>query len=154
MFTIIGSDGRPYGPVSLDQIRQWLSEGRATPQSLVQEEGRAEWTTVGAVLGSPEPGASPPMAAPTPPALRTGAENRIAAGVLGILLGCLGVHKFVLGYAVEGIIMLAVSLSGAILCWIPTFVMAVIGFVEGIIYLTKSDAEFVETYVRNKRGWF
>lgn len=42
---------------------------------------------------------------------------------------------------------------GLLTCWnIP--VMAVIGLVEGIIYLTKSDQEFVDMYVKGKKGWF
>jgi hypothetical protein len=32
--------------------------------------------------------------------------------------------------------------------------MALIGLIEGIIYLSKSDADFVQTYVRNRREWF
>jgi len=80
-----------------------------------------------------------------------GADKKIAAGILGILLGALGIHKFLLGYTKEGIIMLLVSvLSLGLLAWI----MGIIGLVEGIIYLTKSDEEFVATYVQGKKGWF
>jgi TM2 domain-containing membrane protein YozV len=80
-----------------------------------------------------------------------GADKKIAAGVCGILLGALGVHKFILGYTTQGIIMLLVSLL--------TFgfgapVMGIIGLIEGIIYLTKSDEEFVRIYVTGKKGWF
>jgi hypothetical protein len=51
--------------------------------------------------------------------------------------------------------MLLVSLVGGILtCGISTAVVSVIGLVEGIMYLTKSDEEFVRTYVQNKKGWF
>jgi hypothetical protein len=32
--------------------------------------------------------------------------------------------------------------------------MGIIGLIEGILYLTKSDEEFVSTYITNKRGWF
>jgi hypothetical protein len=39
-------------------------------------------------------------------------------------------------------------------CGIGAPVMGIIGLVEGIIYLTKPDAEFVATYIANKRGWF
>lgn len=80
-----------------------------------------------------------------------GAEKKIAAGICGILLGSLGVHKFVLGYNTEGIIMLLVTLLS---CFIASPVMGIIGLVEGIIYLTKSDDEFVATYVTGKKGWF
>jgi TM2 domain-containing membrane protein YozV len=66
--------------------------------------------------------------------------------------GWLGIHKFILGYTTPGAIMLAVSL----LAWCVggTFVMYIIGIVEGIIYLTKSDQEFRETYIDGTREWF
>lgn len=84
-----------------------------------------------------------------------GAERKVAAGVCGILLGSLGVHKFILGYPVEGAIMLAASVIGAWLsCGIVPVVVGIIGIVEGIIYLAKPDAEFAKTYVASKKGWF
>ena len=43
MFKIIGADGKQYGPVSVEQIRQWLAEGRAKPETLAQAEGSADW---------------------------------------------------------------------------------------------------------------
>ena len=76
-----------------------------------------------------------------------GAEKKIVAGVLGILLGGLGVHKFYLGYTTTGIIQLVVSV---VTCGLGSL----IGLVEGIIYLTKSDEEFVATYVNGKKEWF
>ncbi|HWN08368.1 MAG TPA: NINE protein [Pyrinomonadaceae bacterium] len=76
-----------------------------------------------------------------------GADKKIAAGICGILLGGLGVHKFILGYTTEGIIQLVI---GVVTCGIG----GIIGLVEGIIYLTKSDEEFVRTYIQNKKGWF
>lgn len=80
-----------------------------------------------------------------------GAEKKIAAGICGILLGALGIHKFILGYTKEGLIMLLVSiLTLGFLAWI----MGIIGIIEGIIYLTKSDEEFVRIYVQGKKGWF
>lgn len=80
-----------------------------------------------------------------------GADKKMVAGILAILLGSLGVHKFILGYTTEGVIMLLVSvLSCGILAVIPS----VIGIVEGIMYLTKSDEEFVRTYIQSKKGWF
>lgn len=88
--------------------------------------------------------------APKPP----GADKKIAAGICGILLGGLGVHKFVLGYTNEGIIMVVTYVLGLFLCGLPALVIAIIGIVEGIIYLTKSDEEFSNTYILNKKGWF
>lgn len=80
-----------------------------------------------------------------------GANKKIAAGICGLLLGPLGVHKFILGYQTEGVIMLLVSLLS---CGMLAIVMQVIGIVEGIMYLTKSDEEFVRTYVEGRKGWF
>lgn len=83
------------------------------------------------------------------------AENKIAAGVCGILLGWLGVHKFILGMTGAGLTMLLVSIVGGILtCGIAAWVMWIIGLIEGIVYLTKSDDEFVRTYVDGKKAWF
>ena len=81
-------------------------------------------------------------------------SKKILAGIMGILFGAFGVHKFVLGYTAEGVIMLVVSVVGFILCGVPTAVMAIIGLIEGIMYLTKSDDEFNATYVAGKKKWF
>lgn len=78
-------------------------------------------------------------------------SKKVAAGVLGIILGALGIHKFILGYNTEGIIMLLVSL---LTCGFGSPIMGIIGLVEGVIYLTKSDEEFEQTYINNKKGWF
>ena len=78
-------------------------------------------------------------------------KSKVAAGVLGILLGSLGIHKFYLGYTKEGIIMLVVSLLTA---GVGATVMCIIGLIEGILYLTKSDEEFQEIYVNGQKGWF
>lgn len=88
---------------------------------------------------------------PPPP---SGNSKRVTAGVLGILLGALGVHKFVLGYSKAGVVMLLVSILGSFLLLAGPVVMGIIGLIEGIIYLTKSDAEFNATYVANKKEWF
>jgi len=78
-------------------------------------------------------------------------NKKVVAGICGILLGGLGVHKFVLGYNTEGLIMLLVTV---LTCGMGGAVMGVIGLVEGIIYLTKDDAEFVSTYQNGVKKWF
>jgi TM2 domain-containing membrane protein YozV len=80
-----------------------------------------------------------------------GADKKMAAGIVAILLGAFGIHKFILGYTTEGIIMLAVSVVS---CGILAIVPSVIGIIEGIMYLTKSDEEFVRTYIQGRKGWF
>jgi len=88
-----------------------------------------------------------------------GDNKKVLAGVLAILLGSLGVHKFILGYQKEGLILLGATVVGyATLCIaIGAFILmatGIIGLIEGIIYLTKSDEEFHNTYQANKRPWF
>jgi TM2 domain-containing membrane protein YozV len=89
-----------------------------------------------------------------PPPPSSGNSKRVSAGILGILLGSLGIHKFVLGYSKAGVIMLLVSIIGAVFFFLGPIIMGTIGLIEGIIYLTKSDAEFHNTYVANKKEWF
>ncbi|WP_405379927.1 TM2 domain-containing protein [Maribacter sp. LLG6340-A2] len=85
-----------------------------------------------------------------------GGENKkMLAGIIAIILGCLGIHKFILGYQKEGIIMLAVTLViGFFTCGIGASAMGIIGLIEGIIYLTKSDEEFYNTYQVGRKPWF
>jgi TM2 domain-containing membrane protein YozV len=153
MYKIVGADGHQYGPVTADQLRQWLAENRVNAQTLVQAEGATEWKPLGSL---PELGAHlkpPPVAiGATPPSLVAArAGNRIPAGIFGILLGSLGIHKFILGYTGAGLIMLLVTILTCGLCGI---VMHIIGLIEGIIYLCKSDEEFVRIYVDGRREWF
>ncbi|MEC4115987.1 TM2 domain-containing protein [Myroides phaeus] len=74
-------------------------------------------------------------------------NKKVLAGILGIIFGYLGIHKFYLGYTKEGIIQLIISVCSC-------GVLGIIGFIEGIIYLTKSDEEFYQTYQANKKSWF
>lgn len=85
------------------------------------------------------------------PAVRQASGNKVAAGICGILLGALGIHKFVLGFTTPGVIMLLVSL---LTCGFGAPIMGLIGLIEGIIYLVKSDEDFYQAYVVEKRGWF
>jgi TM2 domain-containing membrane protein YozV len=79
----------------------------------------------------------------------------LLAGILAILLGGFGIHKFILGYTKEGIILLAGTIIlGALTCGISSGAIWIITLVEGIIYLTKSDEEFYQTYQVGRRPWF
>ncbi|HZK44207.1 MAG TPA: NINE protein [Syntrophomonadaceae bacterium] len=64
-------------------------------------------------------------------------KNKIVAAILAIILGSLGAHKFYLGKIGTGILYI-------LFCW--TFIPALVGVIEGIIYLTMSDAEFSSKY--------
>jgi TM2 domain-containing membrane protein YozV len=78
---------------------------------------------------------------------KQGADKKMVAGICGILLGSFGVHKFILGYTTEGIIQIVITI---VTCGIG----GIVGLIEGIIYLTKTDEDFVRTYIQNKKGWF
>ncbi|WP_309572328.1 NINE protein [Deinococcus sp.] len=99
-------------------------------------------------------------------------QKKIVAGLLGIVLGSLGVHKFYLGLTTPGLIMLGVNVGVWILAFllglltlgvglivtIPlaglvTGLIGLLGLVEGVIYLTKSDADFEREYVAGKKAW-
>src|SRR5258706_15873907 len=69
MYRIVGADGREYGPISADQLRQWVAEGRANAQTRVLAEGTTEWKTVGELPEFASPGAAGPSgpASPTAP---------------------------------------------------------------------------------------
>lgn len=89
----------------------------------------------------------------TPPVVA--AKDHVAAGLLAIFLGWLGIHKFYLGYNTPGFVMLGVSILGGIVTFgLASFVIWVIAIVEGVIYLTKSQSEFEQIYVMQSRDWF
>lgn len=82
------------------------------------------------------------------------ATKKWIAVALAFFFGFLGAHKFFLGYTKQGIIMVAVFLLGFILLGIPSGIIAVIAFVECIIYAIKPTDSFEETYIKNQRAWF
>jgi len=87
-----------------------------------------------------------------------GAKSRVTAGVLALVVGGLGIHKFYLGYTGPGLVYLLVNTIGwAVTFWLlglPNIALIVISMIEGILYLTKSDEEFEQTYVIGKKPWF
>lgn len=124
----------------------------------VAPEAAPEVEPVVAAEAAPEPPVAPvvPPAPPIPPApapyaAPKPAKDKTIAGILGILLGSLGIHKFYLGQNTAGIIMLLVSIISA---GFLAPVMSIIGLVEGILYLTKSDEEFQSVYVDQGKAWF
>ena len=111
MYKIIGTDGRPYGPVSAEEIRRWIAENRVNAQTSVQMEGSPEWKPLGSFSEFASGlKAVPPPIAPPPSAVASRASNKIPAGICGILLGSLGIHKFILGYTGAGLVMLLVTI--------------------------------------------
>ena len=105
-------------------------------------------------MNPPPPPPPPPGAAAVPPAYAASGK-RIPAGLLAIFLGAFGIHKFYLGYNTPGFIMLAVTIVGSIFSLgLAGLAMVVISIVEGVLYLSKSQTEFEQIYVFNKKEWF
>ncbi|MFM7629903.1 MAG: TM2 domain-containing protein [Algoriphagus sp.] len=88
-------------------------------------------------------------------------SKRVGAALLAIFLGAIGIHKFYLGYKNAGIIQLViwavVLIISIISCGFGGFLffpLWVVSLIEGIMYLTKSDDQFIEIYQLNKKEWF
>ena len=75
------------------------------------------------------------------------ANKKMVAGLLGILIGAWGIHKFYLGMTTPGILQIVITICT---CGLG----GIIGLIEGIIYLTKSDEDFHQLYVVEQKGWF
>ena len=165
-------DGEQFGPVPEETVTTWISERRVRRDTMLWSEGMGDWMAAGNVAAFNEAFrlVPPPVQSPPPPvgpaapgagrargrltaAEQQVASKKVAAGILGILLGSWGVHKFYLGYPVPGVIMLLVWLFGLLIV-IPSVVIGVIGLVEGIMYLTQSDEQFAKAHVKHGRPWF
>lgn len=84
----------------------------------------------------------------------SGEKSKIAAALLALFLGFLGIHKFYLNKNGAGLVMLLISLFGVVLAGIPAVIMGFIALIEAILYLTRSDEEFERLYVKGNKAWF
>ena len=123
----------------------------------MQAEGSPDWKPLTAfpelanLAQQPPLSAQPPTIHPYSSSIESRASNKVAAGICGILLGGIGIHKFILGYTGAGLIMLLLTV---LTCGVAYPIFHLIGLIEGIIYLTKSDEEFVHIYVDGRKEWF
>ncbi len=134
---IAGDDGKRYTFASAE----WRGQTLGQAGQKVDFEAQDDTSTATAVF-------------PDRAASADDSSKKIVAGLLALFLGGLGIHKFYLGYTKEGVIMLVVFLLGFILLTIPSVVIGVIAFIEGIIYLTRSNADFERIYVTGRKPWF
>lgn len=135
----------------LSPTGEYLDPATGAPYTSGTGSGSQQWSHNGGASGaSPQ---QPSYNYVQQPMMQSSgiASKKVAAGVCGILIGGLGIHKFILGYTNAGLIMLLVSILTCGIGWIP---MTIIGLVEGIMYLTKSDADFEAQYGNNQRPWF
>ena len=119
MYKILGSDQKEYGPVSADQLTQWIKDRRANAQTLVQAEGAADWkplsafpeftSALSASQSAPppaSPAASPSWGAGDPrtvalQAVKGPAIGLMVTAILGLIgvAGGLALHLFAMGGA-------------------------------------------------------
>lgn len=114
MYKIIGADGKEYGPVSLDQLRRWLSEGRANLETRVLPEGGTDWKKLGELSEFTGPAPQPIY----PPGFQSiSAEPRRinAFGITGLILGVISLPLSFccagLPFNVLGIVFSAIALA-------------------------------------------
>jgi hypothetical protein len=146
MYRIIGTDGKTYGPVTLDQVRQWILQGRADNRTPVFVDGARDWTILGLLpeLAANFTGTPPVIAALKPTPAQTGRTNGFAtAGLVCSLLAwtcccCFPFNMFGLAfsliallqinarpdlYAGRGIAIAGLILSGLNLLWSAGFAL-------------------------------
>jgi hypothetical protein len=110
MYKILGGDGKEYGPVTPDQVRQWVAEGRATGATLVQKEGTADWKPLSsfpefAALASTPPlttAAAVPASINALQAVQGPAIALIIVAILGFLAAGLSLISTIFGLGLQG----------------------------------------------------
>ena len=115
MYKIIGNDGKTYGPISADQIRQWIAQGRADSRTAVIADGAGEWTFLGLLpeFARELAGTPPVMAPPKIGALPVKKTNNFATAgfVCGLisLACCCGCPFNVLGliFSIVGLLQIS-----------------------------------------------
>src|ERR1035437_7374361 len=92
MYKIIGADGREYGPITADQVREWITEGRASGRTWALAEGAAQWKPLTEYLEfAPALGRTPlPSPAPGPISI-TRAPRTNSLALMGMLMGVLSI---------------------------------------------------------------
>ena len=149
----LGDGGVQRGPFEINEL---AAQGLRS-DTLVWKQGMPQWQQAGMIpeLQSllqtyqqpTQSAASVPIAYSNMPAYQPAQSKKVLAGVMGIMFGGWGVHKFILGMPVAGVLQIVITFAT---CGIG----GLIGLIEGIIYLTKSDEQFYYQYMVQKRQWF
>ena len=157
MYKIIGGDGKEYGPISADQLRQWISEGRVNGQTQALIEGTTDWKPLGALSEFTSFFSAPPAAIPAFQAPTADAARMVAGPAIGLIV----VASLALVLIVVNLIL---TLSGATMFQMPNFggqspeivkfaqgtglvIGAVVGFViYGLVLLGAIKMKKLESY--------
>jgi hypothetical protein len=80
-YTIIGNDGKRYGPITADQLRQWIKQSRVESRTPVFVQGSTDWTFIGLLpeFAAEFPGHPPVITPPPPPAAVVPAQSNSLA---------------------------------------------------------------------------
>ncbi len=155
MYSIVGADEREYGPVELETLVQWAREGRVVARTSILDHtsGRrflacdmeplsgvfTQTPTVAPPVlhrpqqVAPQHGTSTYAAHPPVPYVATRPRrSRTVAGLLGIVFGVFGIHRYYLGYSGIGTLMLCITLFT---CGVGAALTAIWGLIEGILCL-------------------
>ena len=84
----------------------------------------------------------------------SGISPRLIAGVLAIMFGYLGVHKFYLGRNIAGVVTLLIFFGGFFLLAFPSFIIVLASIMEGVLFLSRSDEKFEQLYIHGNKSWF
>ncbi len=105
MYKIIGADGKEYGPVTSEQVRQWITEGRANAQTKVQPEGATDWQALGSVAEfanafATQPATIAPLPATGHPPFTVPPSEQVSGPAIGLIVTA------VFGFVANGIAVL------------------------------------------------
>jgi hypothetical protein len=148
MYKIIGADGKEYGPVSAEQLRHWLNEGRVNNQTRVFAEGEMDWRALGDVSEfAPPPTGCPPGFRPVlSPSVRMNgfAITGLVFGILSLPMSicCAGVPFNILGIIFSAIALSQIKhqpdeYSGRGIA-LGGLISSIIGVILGAIFVTLS----------------
>jgi uncharacterized membrane protein len=142
MFRIIGGDQKEYGPVTAEELRRWIAEGRLNGQSLVQAEGSGEWGALSSFAEfsdalRPQAAQALPSAASAPPVFAAVSSEQLCAGQPEVRIGQCLCQSWQLLTGNFGLLFGATAVAWAIIAgcqFIPLAGSILVGLLEGVLY--------------------
>jgi Domain of unknown function (DUF4190)/GYF domain 2 len=152
MYRILGADGKVYGPISAEQLRQWIAENRANAATYALPEGAPEWKPLGtipefSILFAAKPPAVPLATDPPYAPKNTGfATTGMILGIFSLTCGlcCYGFPSNVIGLIFSIIALIQIrtnperyggkgmAIAGLVLCLVSMALMVLLLIIAGI----------------------